>query len=83
MKEEPNFYSFSLTLFAFLSFIFVFVYNLYLGNSLDYSLLKASMMACFSFFPLKLLICFLERTQRQKPLQSFVPEEDKTHLNKK
>lgn len=83
MKEEPSLYSFNATLFAFISFVFVFVYNISLGNSLDCSLLRASIMACFSFFPLRLWVFLLDRLRQQRPLEPSVSEQEAKPLDKK
>lgn len=77
MKEESNFYSFILTLFAFIGFIIVFSYNIYVGNGIDYALFKASLAAFFSFLLLKCFIYCLERARSRQALKALNAEGDK------
>ncbi len=77
MKEESHFYSFILTLCAFVGFVLVFAYNLYLGNGIDHSLLKASFAAFFTFLPLKGFIYYLEKARNKPVLKDLITENEK------
>lgn len=82
MKEEPNLYSFMLIAFAFLGFVCVFAYNLYLGNRLDCALLRASLAVFFSFLPLKCFFYYLEKARNASDKIEPRLENRKPEVNK-
>ncbi len=71
MKEESNFYRFILVFISFIGFVFVFAYNVYVGNGIDYALLKASWAAFLNFLILKYFIYWLEKARSKPPLKDL------------
>ncbi len=82
MKEASNFYRFILTLIAFIGFVFVFAYNVYVGNEIDYALLKAALAAFFTFLPLKCFIYYLEKARNKLPIKDLLSESEQTNKYK-